>query len=110
MQKLAALGHYRNAFEYWVSWGSETVKAMVAVFNNRKQTSSALLVISTGIFLLAVLFSMVPDIGFYVSLALLVLGCFSMITVGILRETSAKAASLSESQKITVQESDEFYS
>jgi hypothetical protein len=46
-----------------------------------------MVVISTGIFVLAVLFSMIQGIGFFVSLALLVLGCFGMITVGILRES-----------------------
>jgi hypothetical protein len=63
----------------------------------------ALVVISTGIFLLAVLFSMIQGFGFYISLGLLVLGCFSMITVGILRESSR------ESKIIDAQDPDEIF-
>ena len=74
---------------------------------SRKQMSQALVVISTGIFLLAVLFSMIKGIGFFVSLGLLVAGCFSMIIVGIIRE-SAKD-SVSAAQKITVQEPDDIF-
>jgi hypothetical protein len=74
---------------------------------NRKQMSQGLVIISTGIFLLAVLFSMVRGIGFFVSLGLLVAGCFSMIVVGILRE-SAKDSSLA-AQKVSVQESDDIF-
>ena len=70
--------------------------------------SSALFIISTGIFLLAVLFSVIQGIGFYVSLGLLVLGCFSMIVVGILRESSSKDG-MTIAQKIIVQEPDEIY-
>ncbi len=74
---------------------------------NRKKMSRALVVISTGIFLLAVLFSMIRGIGFFVSLGLLVAGCFSMIIVGIMRE-SVKDSPL-VTQKISVQESDDLF-
>jgi len=59
--------------------------------------------ITTGIFVLAVLFSMIQGIGFYIALGLLVLGCFSTIVVGILRESSSKE------QKIAVQDSDDLF-
>jgi hypothetical protein len=71
--------------------------------------SFALFIISTGIFLLAVLFSVIQGIGFYVSLGLLVLGCFSMMVVGILRESSPKDGLLA-TQKIIVQDPDDIYS
>jgi predicted membrane protein len=74
---------------------------------NRRQMSQALVIISTGIFLLAVLFSMVRGIGFFVSLGLLVAGCFSMIIVGIMRE-SAKDNSLA-AQKVKAPESDDIF-
>lgn len=73
---------------------------MVTAFSNRNHSSSALLVISTGFFLLAVLFSLIGGDGFYVSLALLVLGCFSMIAVGILHESHSKSAAIAQSSLI----------
>lgn len=75
--------------------------------SNRRQLSLVLVVISTGIFLLAVLFSMIQGFGFYVALGLLVLGCFMMIGVGILRESSAKAAT-STTQTVAFQDPDDI--
>lgn len=83
----------------------------MAVSNsNRRETSLALIVISTGIFLLAVLFSMVRGFGLYVSLALLVLGCFSMIGAGILRESQAQKQGVLVSPKIVADDSDDGFS
>ena len=69
--------------------------------------SQALVIISTGIFLLAVLFSMIQGIGFYVSLGLLVAGCFSMIVVGILREASGDSSI--SAKKIAFEDPDDIY-
>ncbi len=67
----------------------------------------ALLVISIGIFLLAVLFTMIQGFGLYVSLALLVLGSFSMIIAGILRESTPRVA-LTPSQKVALKDPDDL--
>jgi len=64
---------------------------MVTTYDARRQSSFPLLVISTGFFVLAVLFSIVGGAGFYVSLALLVVGGFSMIAVGMKRDVRAKS-------------------
>jgi hypothetical protein len=79
----------------------------MAVANaDRRQTSLAMIVISTGIFLLAVLFTLIRGFGLYVSLGLLVLGCFSMIIAGIHRETS-RAGQFAPS-RIVLQDSDDI--
>jgi len=66
-----------------------------------------LVIISTGIFILAVLFSMIRGFGFYVSLGLLIAGSFSMIVGGILRETTRDGALVG--QKVTLPETDDIY-
>lgn len=63
---------------------------MDRVHGNRKQSTVPMLVISTGLFVLAVLFSLIGGIGFYLSLALVVIGGFSMIIVGMARESNSK--------------------
>lgn len=63
---------------------------MGRVHGNRKQSTVPMLVISTGLFVLAVLFSLIGGIGFYLSLALVVIGGFSMIIVGMARESNSK--------------------
>lgn len=78
--------------------------------SNPRQLSLALVVISTGIFLLAVLFSMIQGFGFYIALGLLVLGCFVMIGVGILRESSyPRTAKPALAQKVALQDPDDLY-
>jgi len=49
---------------------------------------------------------MVKGIGFYVSLGLVVVGCFSMIIVGILREPSARELAMI-SRSISVEDVDD---
>ena len=97
---------YRNPFEPCLEWGLETDNPMATAYRSRNNSSGALIVVSTGFFLLAVLFSLIGGDGFYLSLALLVLGCFSMIVVGIMRESHVKAAAFAAPPAI--QESDEF--
>lgn len=58
--------------------------------NRRRQSPLTLVAISTGLFLLAVVFSLVGGLGFYVSIALVIMGCFSTIVLGIVREASLK--------------------
>jgi len=74
---------------------------------NRKQMAQFLVIISTGIFILAVLFSMVRGFGFYVSLGLLIAGSFSMVVGGILRETTKDAGLVG--QKVALPETDDIY-
>jgi hypothetical protein len=59
--------------------------------------------ITAGIFILAVLFSMIPGIGLYIALGLLVVGCFSTIALRISRESSSK------DEKIAVQDPDDLF-
>jgi hypothetical protein len=49
---------------------------------------------------------MIQGIGFYVALGLLVAGCFSMIVVGILRESTRDYPM---AQKIAIQDPDDIY-
>jgi hypothetical protein len=60
--------------------------------SSRKITSSKLLAISIATFALAVLASQIPGYGTYVSLALVVLGGFGMLVIGI-HSDSVKARS-----------------
>ena len=58
--------------------------------SSRKKKPLILAIMSTSIFILAVLFSAIPSIGFYVSLALVVVGGFTMLVAEIIREAAAK--------------------
>jgi hypothetical protein len=59
-------------------------------YNHRKRTSLILTILSPCIFILAVLSSAIPSFGLYISLVLVVLGGFAMLTAGILRESTAR--------------------
>jgi peptidoglycan/LPS O-acetylase OafA/YrhL len=72
----------------------------MALQNNRKSTPLILAVMSASIFILAVLFSAIPAVGFYISLALVVLGGFTMLIAGMIREASTKKG-LPIPQKVT---------
>jgi hypothetical protein len=80
---------------------------MVTAYSSRKQGTLALAVVSTGLFLLAVVFSLAGSVGFYVSLGLVLLGCFSMIALGIRRDASVGARSI-QTEKVSSLDSDEF--
>jgi len=62
----------------------------MALQNNRKRTPLILAVMSASIFILAVLFSAIPSVGFYISLGLVVVGGFTMLVAGIIREATTK--------------------
>ena len=68
--------------------------------NNRKKTPLILAVMSAAIFILAVLFSAIPSVGLYVSLALVVVGGFTMLVAGIIREAGSKREPV-PAQKVT---------
>ncbi len=105
----AVHGLLRNPFEGLQKWGSETVIPVLSGSSapNRKQMARVLVIISTGIFILAVLFSMIRGIGFFVSLGLVIAGCFSMITGGILRETTKDGSPTG--QNVGLQDTDDIY-
>ena len=68
--------------------------------NSRKKIPMILAVMSAAIFILAVLFSAIPSVGFFISLALVVVGGFTMLVAGIIRESGSKRGLLA-AQKIT---------
>ena len=70
----------------------------MATQNSRNETPLILAVMSASIFILAVLFSAIPTIGFYVSLGLVVIGGFAMLVAGIIREAGVKGELLTVKQ------------
>ena len=68
--------------------------------NSRRKTPMILAVMSAAIFILAVLFSAIPSIGFYISLGLVVVGGFTMLVAGIIRDSGSKRG-LVAAQKVT---------